>query len=131
LGAWERGARQVHLLGIRADMPALYNAADLVVLTSAYGEAAPLALLEGMACGAVPVTTDVGDAADLVGDPRLVAGREATGIALAWEAAYEQREEHRGRIARHRHRLSEEHCFDAYAALIQTCARPGRLTVAV
>jgi glycosyltransferase involved in cell wall biosynthesis len=131
LGAWDQAHVQVHLLGIREDMPALYNAADLVVLTSAYGEAAPLALLEGMACGAVPVTTDVGDAADLVGDPRLVVGRDASEVAHAWEAAFEHREEHIERIHRHRHRLSDQRCFDAYAALIAACAQPGTLNVAV
>jgi glycosyltransferase involved in cell wall biosynthesis len=131
LRAWDGAHAQVHLLGIREDMPALYNAADLVVLTSAYGEAAPLALLEGMACGAVPVTTGVGDAAALAGDSRLVVGRDAAEVAHAWEAAFEQREEHVERISRHRHRLSDQHCFDSYAALIEACAHPETLTVAV
>lgn len=118
LGGWRRAERQVHLLGIRADMPRLYNAADLVVLTSAYGEAAPLSLLEGMACGAVPVTTDVGDAAEMVGDRRLVVPREAADVALGWEAAFEHREEHTERSLRQRQRLSDQRCFDAYAAII-------------
>lgn len=131
LRGWDGAPAQVHLLGIREDMPALYNAADMVVLTSAYGEAAPLTLLEGMACGAVPVTTDVGDAADLVGDSRLVVGRDAAEVAYAWEAAFEQREEHVERISRHRHRLSDQRCFDAYATLIEACGHPEALTVAV
>ena len=120
----------VHLLGIRHDMPRLYNAADLVVLTSAYGEAAPLSLLEGMACGAIPVTTDVGDAAAMVGDPRLVVGREPVEVSRAWEAAFEQREEHGERLQRHRRRLDENRCFDAYAALISAQAAPGALGLA-
>jgi glycosyltransferase involved in cell wall biosynthesis len=118
LGGWDGADRQVHLLGIRADMPRLYNAADLVVLTSAYGEAAPLSLLEGMACGAVPVTTDVGDAALMVGDRRLVVEPDAAAVALGWEAAFEHREEHTERILHRRHRLSDQHCFDAYAAIV-------------
>jgi glycosyltransferase involved in cell wall biosynthesis len=121
----------VHLLGIRDDMPRLYNGADLVVLTSAYGEAAPLSLLEGMACGAVPVTTDVGDAAAMVGDRRLVTGHEPAEVAAAWEAAFEHREEHTERILRQRQRLNEQRCFDAYAAIISAQVRPGVLEVAV
>ncbi|MBJ7355956.1 glycosyltransferase [Nocardioides sp.] len=131
LGAWDGAHEQVHLLGIREDMPALCNAADLVVLTSAFGEAAPLALLEGMACGAVPVTTDVGDAAELVGDSRLVVGRDPVDVADAWAAAFEQRAEHAARISHHRQELSDQRCFDAYAALIEACARPEALTAAV
>lgn len=117
---------QVHALGIRRDMPALYNATDLVVLTSRYGEAAPLCLLEGMASGAVPVTTDVGDAARIVGDPRLVTSRDPGQIADAWQAAHADADEHRERIARHRQRMSEQHCFDAYARLLNATA-PARV----
>lgn len=122
---------RVHLLGIRTDMPRLHNAADLVVLTSAYGEAAPLALLEGMACGAVPVTTDVGDAAELVGDRRLVVERDPRAVAAGWEAAFELREEHAERILRHRQRLSEQRTFDAYAAIIGAQVRSRQLDLAV
>ena len=132
LGWWAGADRNVHAMGIRADMERFYNAADVVALTSAYGEAAPLSLLEGMACGAVPVTTDVGDAALMVGDPRLVAwDRAPAAVALTWEAAFEQREEHTARIQRQRQRLSDQRCFDAYAALIGRLTRPGALEVAV
>lgn len=130
LAGWDGAYRRVHLLGIRDDMPRLYNAADLVVLTSAYGEAAPLSLIEGMACGAVPVTTDVGDAALMVRDPRLVVGREPAEVALAWQSAFEHREEHTERILRHRQRLSDQRCFDAYADLITAQVEPGRLRLA-
>lgn len=125
------GGSRVHLLGIRDDMPSLYNGADIVALTSAYGEAAPLSLLEGMACGAVPVTTDVGDAARIVADPRLVVSRDPAEIAQVWEAAFEQREEHAERIHRRRQALSDQRCFDAYAALIATYAGAGQLSNAV
>lgn len=131
LRCWDGAHRQVHLLGIREDMPRLYNAADLVVLTSAYGEAAPLSLLEGMACGAVPVTTDVGDAAAMVGDRRLVVDRDAASVAAGWEAAFELREEHAERILRQRQRLSDQRCFDAYAAIVAGQVRPEVLELAV
>lgn len=117
-----RLAGRVHALGIQPRMAGLYAAADLVALTSAYGEAAPLCLLEAMAAGAVPVTTDVGDAALMVEDPRLVTGHEPEGVAAAWAGAYADRAEHRARIARHRQRLSEQRCFDGYAALINALA---------
>lgn len=126
LGHWDGLAAQVHLAGIQPEMAPWFAATDLVVLTSAFGEAAPLSLMEGMACGAVPVTTDVGDAALIVGDPRLVGAHDPDALGTAWLAAYDGREEHRERIARHRQRLSEQHCFDAYSALIDSLV-PQRL----
>jgi glycosyltransferase involved in cell wall biosynthesis len=42
-----------------------YNSCKIFVLCSK-GEGFPLALLEGMACGCVPIVTDVGDNTDLV-----------------------------------------------------------------
>jgi glycosyltransferase involved in cell wall biosynthesis len=118
LGGWEERETHLHALGIRSTMAPLYNAADLVVLTSAFGEAAPLCLLEGMASGAVPVATDVGDCARMVGDPRLVAEPEPAALAAAWSAAFAQREEHSERILRHRQRLSEQRGIDAYVRII-------------
>jgi glycosyltransferase involved in cell wall biosynthesis len=128
---WDAARSRVHLLGIRDDMPRLYNGADIVALTSAYGEAAPLSLLEGMACGAIPLTTDVGDAALIVADPRLVVSRDPGEIAESWAAAFEQREEHAVRIQRRRQGLSDQRCFDAYASLIAAYAGPTRLSDAV
>ncbi len=74
----------LHALGLREDMPELYRIADVVALTSAFGEASPLCLVEGAASGAVPVTTDVGDAARLVEGFGLVTAREVEEIVEAW-----------------------------------------------
>lgn len=54
-------------LGRRLDVPRLLMMADAVVSASAYGEGFSNALAEGMACGLVPVATDVGDSAIILG----------------------------------------------------------------
>jgi glycosyltransferase involved in cell wall biosynthesis len=59
---------QVHLLGERQDIPYIASALDIFSLSSAYGEAFPLAIGEAMSCGVPCVVTDVGDSAWLVGD---------------------------------------------------------------
>jgi glycosyltransferase involved in cell wall biosynthesis len=50
-----------------ADMPRLYNSADLLVLPS-LTEGFPKCILEGMACGLPAIASNVGDVADLVHD---------------------------------------------------------------
>jgi glycosyltransferase involved in cell wall biosynthesis len=59
--------RNVELLGFRADVEALYRAARIFVLPSAY-EGLSVALLEAMASGTVPVVTDVGELRSFVRD---------------------------------------------------------------
>lgn len=76
-----------HLLGRREDMPRVLNALDVASLSSAFGEAFPLAIGEAMACGVPAVVTDVGDCGHLLGDTgRVVPPRDPAALAGAWEA---------------------------------------------
>lgn len=97
------GARLVWV-GETGDMAAVYNALDLLVLSSAFGEGFPNAVAEGMACGLPCAVTDVGDAARLVRDTGVVVPpRDPSALAsailrLARSATLAPRDEPRRRI---------------------------------
>ncbi|MFI9805803.1 glycosyltransferase [Streptomyces sp. NPDC052301] len=111
-------AGRVHLLGVRQDMEKVYAGADAVALTSVSGEAAPLCLIEGMMCGAVPVTTDVGDSASLVAGLGFVTPPDPGAIALAWTAAVAGRPALAPALEAARERFSRTRMIAAYAALL-------------
>ncbi|MEJ3747162.1 glycosyltransferase [Actinomycetes bacterium KLBMP 9797] len=119
---------RLRLLGLRPDMPSVYAAADVVALTSRVGEAAPLCLIEGAMCGAVPVTTDVGDAADIVAGLGFVTPPDPEAIATAWTAAADRRAELAPVLAASRERFSQTRMIAAYAGLI-TMIRASSMSV--
>jgi len=121
---------RVHLLGVRHDMEQVLAASDVVALTSAFGEAAPLCLIEGAMCGAVPVTTPVGDSARIVDGIGLVTGFEPAEIAAAWLEAAARRDALTGALVAARPRFSHVRMLSAYAATVERAHRGLGLTLA-
>lgn len=60
--------KNVTLLGSRSDMRELYNASDLLVNWSHYGEGFPNVIAEAMACGTPVFANNIGDSWFIIGD---------------------------------------------------------------
>jgi glycosyltransferase involved in cell wall biosynthesis len=112
------GSMNLHALGIRDDMPSIYQIADIVALTSAFGEASPLCLLEGAASGATPVTTDVGDSARTVRGIGFVTTHDPANIAATWDEALGRRDELRELSLAARARFGRERMISEYAEVV-------------
>jgi glycosyltransferase involved in cell wall biosynthesis len=105
-------------LGGRDDVERLLPAADLIVSSSAFGEGFSNALAEGMACGLPAVSTDVGDAALIVGDTgAVVPPRDPRALASAIRAlAGEDPAVRAERARRARARIVEEFSLERSVA---------------
>jgi glycosyltransferase involved in cell wall biosynthesis len=116
LGLQER----VTLVSGRSDMPRVYNALDIMSLSSAYGEGFPNVIGEAMACGVPCVVTDVGDAAAIVGDTGLVVPpRNAVELARKWGEMLDWINRDRGALSKAaRHRIVEN--FDTKTMTART-----------
>ena len=68
----------VHFTGYieHAELPKLYNLADIAVLPSMWEEPAGLTMLEAMACGTPVITTKSGGIPEYVGDSAIVLNRD-------------------------------------------------------
>ena len=108
-------------------MPDLFAAADLTVLTSAFGEGFPNVLVEAMASGAAAVATDVGDAKRIVGESgRIVAPGDAIGMASAVAALLGEPEQtRRNRAAAARDRVLDRFTLDRAVAAFDRLHRDG------
>jgi glycosyltransferase involved in cell wall biosynthesis len=65
-------AGRVELLGVVQDIDSVYRRARASVISSAYGEALPMAGLESLARRTPVITTDVGDCRSLAASPELL-----------------------------------------------------------
>lgn len=99
---------RVHLVGEVAEPSPLYCACDVVVSSSAFGEAMPLVLGEAMSLGVPVVTTDVGDSKDLVADhERVVPPSNPSALSAAIQRMLDLPEEERLSLGeRDRRRIS-------------------------
>lgn len=86
---FEQTSSMVRWLGLRRDLPALLDAADGFVLSSAW-EGMPLAIGEAMAMAKLVVATDVGGVRELVGDEGyIVQSQDPAALATAMCAVME------------------------------------------
>ena len=107
--------------GERHDIPAVLSALDLATLTS-ITEGFPNALCEAMACAHGCVTTDVGDAAMIVGDTGIVVPRaDARALADAWERTLQRPAEQQREMGLRARRRVEEN-FSVETMVTRTAA---------
>lgn len=123
-------AGRVHFIGYRDDVPDLYPAFDLFVMSSRT-EGLPLVMVEAMASGVAVVSTAVGGIPDVLADGagELVPAEDAEALATAMSALLDD-EQRRGRVAaeglaRAVERYSLVEMARRYAELYRRIGGPG------
>jgi len=126
---------RIRWVGARHDMPRVYNALDLKVSASAWGEGFPNVVAEAMASGVPCVVTDAGDSAMVVGETGWVCrAGDAAGIAEAIRTALSSGDMLRAHGAHARERILREFTEERLAVttmdhlrrtLLRRGARPG------
>jgi len=138
LQSWSRDARfsgRLLLLGPRPDIAELLPAFDVFCLSSAYGEACPVVILEAMSSGLRCVVTDVADAAWMLGgtgavvppgDPLALAAALERMLNLSAEDATILSRQARARVLEifSQERMIESYCR-IYRAAIEASAIPS------
>ncbi len=107
--------QHISILGERSDSRALIGALDILSLSSAYGEAFPLVILEAMSCEVPCVATDVGDIAIIIGDTgQVVPPRNSSALADAWENMMRRSTEERKALGKAaREKVSREYTLES------------------
>ena len=94
----------------RADVEQVLPALDALVLASAYGEGFPNVVGEAMAAEVPCITTDIGDAAVVLDDPRrIIPPRSPQSLVYACECLLGQSEDARRRVAENDRRHIVKH----------------------
>lgn len=106
--------KRLKLLGVRLDMDKLYAGSDIISSTST-SEGFGLTLAEGLASGAIPVSTNIGEAKRIIDDCGIITSNEPSEIAQSWQDAYSNKAKFLARILRSRHRFDRRRMIGAYA----------------
>jgi glycosyltransferase involved in cell wall biosynthesis len=76
-------------LPLQDSLEKIYNSLDINTLSSSFGEGFPNVLAEGISCGTISISTNVGDASLIINDDRLVVPpSDPNSLSDAWLWAY-------------------------------------------
>jgi glycosyltransferase involved in cell wall biosynthesis len=118
-------ADSVEWPGIQTDMAAVYSALDVLVCSS-HSEGGPNVVAEAMACGTPCVVTDVGHAAEMVGDTGLVVPTgDPQQLAGAMLALAERLPTQRDQLRKDtRQRIVDRFGMETYVSAVLEALRP-------